>query len=287
MGRYYSNFQIYIPIWFYSISWESLEKLHTYKIYIPIWFYSISVTTWIALPTDSFTFQSGSILSPILILLYFQVASFTFQSGSILSDQYQVVKQQPIKNLHSNLVLFYRRLNNGRSYSLWIYIPIWFYSIGYCQLKNNTSAFIYIPIWFYSIMMMMIFSPQHSTFTFQSGSILSMKLTSIREHLRKIYIPIWFYSICRYDGRLYSGYNLHSNLVLFYQAEKEIEISSIDIYIPIWFYSIMMMMIFSPQHSTFTFQSGSILSFSRQLPCLSNLAFTFQSGSILSAYCCL
>ena len=106
------------------------------------------------------------------------IVAFTFQSGSILISS----------------------LNIKIPRSIFLYIPIWFYSnptesLKLCHLLFFTfqsgsilicpakavrliATVLYIPIWFYSNVICPGFLPPTQDFTFQSGSILmSIKVT--------------------------------------------------------------------------------------------------------------
>ena len=119
------------------------------SIYIPLWFYSNDNAASSGCHPDSFTFHYGSILMPYSSSQYLPIQLFTFHYGSIL-------------------ILWDRYINIP---SVYIYIPLWFYSNISMQLK--------------------VFSPMK--FTFHYGSILIF-FSSSHFLSYPIYIPLWFYS---------------------------------------------------------------------------------------------
>ena len=140
---------------------------------------------------------------------------------------------------------------------------------------------LYIPIWLYSNSSIHHLQSQHIFFTFQSGYIQIIDITSSEQIETNLYIPIWFYSNekamsdkglrymllhsnlvifkCRKNSCIKNAcHPLHSNLVIFKSnIEKCSKINS-HLYIPIWFYSNCIAFFSSSICKYFTFQSGSI-----------------------------
>ena len=141
------------------------------SIYIPLWFYSNDNAASSGCHPDSFTFHYGSILMPYSSSQYLPIQLFTFHYGSIL-------------------ILWDRYINIP---SVYIYIPLWFYSNISMQLK--------------------VFSPMK--FTFHYGSILirrghcqSSRLLTFTFHYGSILMSL--------PGLLILPYiYLHSTMVLF------------------------------------------------------------------------
>ena len=162
---------------------------------------------------------------------------------------------------------------------------------------------LYIPIWLYSNSSIHHLQSQHIFFTFQSGYIQIIDITSSEQIETNLYIPIWFYSNekamsdkglrymplhsnlvifkCRKNSCIKNAcHPLHSNLVIFKSnIEKCSKINS-HLYIPIWLYSnadrifesAVKLILYIP----IWFYSNCIAFFSSSI-CK---YFTFQSGSI-------
>ena len=186
------NFNIYIPIWFYSNYFPSERKQCEIIIYIPIWFYSnrkgvklsnsitgIYIPIWFYSNCQTgtkkrqsllFTFQYGSIQIGILEALTNNKKWFTFQYGSIQINAKQYLQCcKAFTFQYGSIQISYSPLANS---VLLIYIPIWFYSNKKFKRMLTIQTTIYIPIWFYSNSISYLW-PIHNI---------------------QIYIPIWFYS---------------------------------------------------------------------------------------------
>ena len=141
---------IYIPLWFYSNREGEGVRPDFFAIYIPLWFYSNRDWYYYLTGKYRFTFHYGSILMPYSSSQYLPIQLFTFHYGSIL-------------------ILWDRYINIP---SVYIYIPLWFYSNQKRSLSIQPTTYIYIPLWFYSNVFAGAVNLAVYLFTFHYGSIL-------------------------------------------------------------------------------------------------------------------
>ena len=183
-----------------------------------------------------FTFQSGSI--QMLCVAYWKKRRMALHSNLVLFKSLQPeCLLAEVLTLHSNLVLFKLGLKNKLFTSLFLYIPIWFYSNNCRQPLCLQSLCLYIPIWLYSNIYLA--NPWNILlfFTFQSGYI-QIDLALLRKPPQSaLYIPIW----------LYSNASLNKYRTNF-----------CNLYIPIWLYSNDFGVAVWYSCDSFTFQSGYI-----------------------------
>ena len=184
-----------------------------------------------------------------------------------------------------------------------LYIPIWFYSNGHRWPWQHFESVLYIPIWLYSNSSIHHLQSQHIFFTFQSGYIQIIDITSSEQIETNLYIPIWFYSNekamsdkglryrplhsnlvifnCRKTSCIKNAcHPLHSNLVIFKSnIEKCSKINS-HLYIPIWFYSNDLVSIFVSKRHDLYIPIWFYSNYSYSAKSYLSKSFTFQSGSI-------
>ena len=106
------------------------KGFHTYDpmhLYIPIWSYSNLKSAANAAKLLSFTFQSGHIPMHLNRFVISIDKSFTFQSGHIPINKL-FNKADPVRTLHSNLVIFQFLPVKSSGHCRILYIPIWSYS---------------------------------------------------------------------------------------------------------------------------------------------------------------
>ena len=104
-ANWYGSIILYIPIWLYSNSVQQSLQVYFCQLYIPIWLYSNRFYQLCHLPIRIFTFQSG----------YIQMAK-------------GICPCQPLRALHSNLVIFKSTPALLLNLLPLLYIPIWLYS---------------------------------------------------------------------------------------------------------------------------------------------------------------
>ena len=145
----------------------------SFPIYIPLCFYFIGEPGIWFLIGSPFTFHYASTLSDSADSLSNESISFTFHYASTLSRQTLTVESS-CKNLHSTMLLLYRRLPTETGRGLFpftfhyastlsrkpdhdyrnrfrIYIPLCFYFIWTSGRGEQRISLIYIPLCFYFI----------------------------------------------------------------------------------------------------------------------------------------
>ena len=80
------------------------------------------------------------------------LTEFTFHYASTLSEQ-AVYDEKKKNNLHSTMLLLYRRRIERRCFQNNIYIPLCFYFIGNGTRRATKKDVIYIPLCFYFIVL--------------------------------------------------------------------------------------------------------------------------------------
>ena len=154
MIQYYSQKDvslIYIPLCFYFIWVYGNAWVYGDAIYIPLCFYFIEMKAPKNLYNSLFTFHYASTLSMWMPEACPQQTAFTFHYASTLSNTVNLSEcpnviyiplcfyfiPQPREcelyskhNLHSTMLLLYRRTTAGLGITDFIYIPLCFYFIG-------------------------------------------------------------------------------------------------------------------------------------------------------------
>ena len=178
----------------------------------------------------------------IAIFLY-DPWSFTFHYASTLS-KFKTSGRRELMNLHSTMLLLYRRRRVLRKCLRRIYIPLCFYFILQALPYMSLTTWIYIPLCFYFIkktglifpsgitnlhstmLLLYRFSPRAErilwpTFTFHYASTLSRLGDRLRNSVCAIYIPLCFYFIgSMLKLQRSSMLNLHSTMLLLYLGSK-------------------------------------------------------------------
>ena len=156
-----------------TLSWESYDPFTgVWEIYIPLCFYFMGKDHGRAVSEDKFTFHYASTLcikTGCIIL----ITAFTFHYASTLSDTDLTPEQITELNLHSTMLLLYRRRKAALRDTMNIYIPLCFYFIAGQSSTGSWIRCIYIPLCFYFICAAGYNHRENRTFTFHYASTLS------------------------------------------------------------------------------------------------------------------